>query len=73
MPYPTLASFIRAHRERLSLTRADLARKVGVHAAQVTRWEDGDFKPSTSRLVALARALNVEPVDLMAAVCADAS
>lgn len=67
MPYHLLASFIRTHRERLSLSRADLARMVGVHAAQVQRWEEGTYKPSTAKVGALARALEVAPVDIVTA------
>ena len=73
MMYPTLGRTIREERERMEMSRAELARQVGVAASQVTRWEAGEYRPSTSAMMALARALIMDPVDLMAAACADAS
>jgi transcriptional regulator with XRE-family HTH domain len=73
MQYLTLGSRIRSERERLEMSRAELARLVGVAGSQVTRWEAGEYKPSTQALVNLARALDMDPLELMAAACADAS
>lgn len=73
MQYPSLGKKIREERERLAMSRAELARQVGVASSQVTRWEAGAFKPSTMAMMALSRALDVDPVELMAAACADAS
>lgn len=73
MLYPTLGALIRTERERMEMSRAELARQVGVAGSQVTRWEAGAFKPSTTAMMAIARALVIDPVDLMAAACADAS
>lgn len=36
---------IKALRDRLLLSQADLARKVGVHPLTVSRWERGVYKP----------------------------
>lgn len=33
-------------RERLGLTRSELARALGVHERTVTRWEDGGIEPN---------------------------
>ena len=73
MMYPTLGRTIREERERREMSRAELARQVGVAASQITRWEAGEHKPSTVAMMALARALAMEPVELLTAACADAS
>jgi len=72
MHYHTLGTLIRLHRENLEMSRAELSRQVGVHASQLTRWEAGDHKPSLSAMIALGRALDVDPVELMSAAAADA-
>jgi transcriptional regulator with XRE-family HTH domain len=72
MMYPTLGTLIRLHRENLEMSRAELARQVGVHPSQLTRWEAGDHKPSLSAMVALGKALDVDPVELMSAAAVDA-
>lgn len=51
---------IAARRTSLGLTRKQLAQRVGVHQAQVQRWEDGVYCPSTAVLPRLAEALEVE-------------
>lgn len=71
MLHPTLGTLIRLHRENLEMSRAELARQVGVAASQITRWEAGDYKPSLSAMVALAKALDVDAVDLMSAAAVD--
>jgi DNA-binding transcriptional regulator YiaG len=38
MQYHTLGTLIRLHRENLEMSRAELARQVGVHPSQLTRW-----------------------------------
>ena len=73
MMYPTLGRTIREERERMEMSRAELARQVGVAASQITRWEAGEHKPSTLAMMALARALAMDPVELLTAACADAS
>ena len=72
MMYPTLGRTIREERERMEMSRAELARQVGVHPSQLTRWEAGDHKPSLSAMIALGRALDVGPVELMTAAAVDA-
>ena len=71
MQYHTLGTLIRLHRENLEMSRAELARQVGVHPSQLTRWEAGDHKPSLSAMVAIARALDIPAVELMAAAAVD--
>lgn len=53
------------------MSRAELARQVGVAGSQVTRWEAGEFKPSLTAMVAIARALDIPAVELMAAAAVD--
>lgn len=48
---------IRQLRERLGMSMAELAGKMGVSVATVSRWETGEALPVTSRLGALADAL----------------
>jgi transcriptional regulator with XRE-family HTH domain len=71
MTYPTLGRTIREERERMEMSRAELARQVGVAGSQVTRWEAGEFKPSLTAMVAIARALDIPAVELMAAAAVD--
>lgn len=72
MMYTTLGRRIRDERERMDMSRAELARQVGVAASQITRWEAGLYMPAPSSLRLLARALGVELVDLVAAAYEDA-
>lgn len=50
---------IRVCRELDAMTRADLARRVGVHRSTIKRWEDGAIEPSQEHKLALADALGV--------------
>lgn len=49
---------IRQLRERLGMSMAELAEKMGVTVATVSRWETGEALPVTSRMGALADALH---------------
>ena len=49
---------IRQLRERLGMSMAELAEKMGVTVATVSRWETGEALPVTSRLGAVADALH---------------
>jgi transcriptional regulator with XRE-family HTH domain len=53
------------------ITRAELARRAGVHAAQVTRWETADALPSLDVFCRLAVALGHRPSTLMRMVAED--
>jgi transcriptional regulator with XRE-family HTH domain len=72
MQYHTLGTLIRLHRENLEMSRAELSRHIGVHPSQLTRWEAGDHKPSLTAMLALGKALDVDPVELMSAAAVDA-
>lgn len=56
---------IRQARERKKLTQAQLAARVGVDSMTVSRWERGVFSPTGRHLLALARALDATPEDLL--------
>lgn len=55
---------IERYRRALGLTQAQLAEKVGVSFATVQRWESG-AEPRPSTLVKVAKALGVEPMQLL--------
>ncbi len=57
---------LRAMRERRGATQADLARKLGVSQATVSRWEAGDDAPSTETLHALGFALGAAAEETLA-------
>ena len=59
---------IRKYREKLGLTQAQLATKVGVTASAVTQWESGDRKPDIIYLKKLAQILNCSADDLLAPI-----
>ncbi len=52
-------------RKQKGLSQKQLADKVGVHFTQVSRYERGDFKPSTDALTKLAKALDTSVDFLM--------
>lgn len=49
---------IRKFREAAGLTMRELAGRVGVSVATVSRWESGEDSPSAPRLPLLADSLN---------------
>lgn len=49
---------IRQLRERLGMSMYELAEKMGVSVATVSRWETGEAVPITARLSALADVLH---------------
>jgi transcriptional regulator with XRE-family HTH domain len=61
----TLNVRIRERRERLHIDQAELARRAGVHKAQVMRWEAGTYHPLLESIIKLARALEVSVDDLI--------
>ena len=57
---------LRRQRYEVGLTMAEVAKKVGVSEATVSRWESGDIKNmKRDKIVLLANALNVSPALLM--------
>jgi transcriptional regulator with XRE-family HTH domain len=55
----------RKRRRWLDLTQAEVGRRVGVSRYVITSWEKGRREPSASELVAWAKALELEPVELL--------
>ena len=66
-----LGDYIRERRGDLDMTRADLARELQVHKAQIQRWEDGTWRPRVDRLPALARVLLVDKWELVLLLAED--
>lgn len=56
---------ITQRRQELGLTPAMLAQRVGVSQTCVWNWEQGNTWPRPQNVVALARALDLEPSELM--------
>ena len=65
-PTLTVASVIRAARQRQGLGVRELAALVGVNPSQALRWESGEREPSAQYLVSLAKHLDVRAADLFA-------
>ena len=61
----TLGKRIAYHRKNLGLTQEQLAEKLGVSRQAVSKWETGTAEPSTSNLLALAKAFNISPEELL--------
>ena len=60
-----LGRAIRQERQRLGLSEAELARKVGVGKRLIARLEAGAADPDFELLLALARALSLKPAALI--------
>jgi transcriptional regulator with XRE-family HTH domain len=58
---------IRRHRRQAGLTLAEVAARIGVTGAQLHRYETGSSRISTTRLFAIAAALEVRAETLLAA------
>lgn len=56
---------IRMLRERLGMTMYELADRMGVSVATVSRWETGEAVPITTRLGALADVLHCTADELL--------
>jgi len=65
---PTLGALIRARREILGVSRAELARRVRIDRSQLSRWENGDATPAGDSWRRLARALGIPLAELRATV-----
>ena len=59
-------NFVCTLREKNGLTQAEIADKLGVTAAAVSKWENGSSKPRVEVLFKLAEILGVRPDELMA-------
>jgi transcriptional regulator with XRE-family HTH domain len=60
----TLGEVVRRRRVELGLSQADVAKKAGVDARQIRRYEAGEQQPVFSVAVAIAGALDLPLVDL---------
>ncbi|UZP68965.1 helix-turn-helix domain-containing protein [Desulfovibrio mangrovi] len=56
---------IRAWREYLHLTQEELAKRIGITAAAISRLEKPDRKPRFSTLISLAEALELEDENML--------
>ncbi len=63
--YRTWGERIAAKRVSRKMTQAEVAKMCGVSAPAVWAWEHGVSKPSSSRLIALARALLIDPLEML--------
>lgn len=68
-----LGKKIRAHRDELGLTQAELADKLGLTYSSVSQWESGRATPRTPILRQLADLFNTTVADLMGEDAAEAA
>lgn len=62
----TVKSILRDNRQKLNLTKAELAEKIRVNASTITRWESGEADNMTRKnIVKLANVLRISPMDLL--------
>jgi transcriptional regulator with XRE-family HTH domain len=61
-----LGANLRNARKKLGLTQEDVAERSGVHSTEVSRIEAGKRDPRVSTLRRLAKAVEVEPGQLLA-------
>lgn len=62
----TVKSIIRNNRQKLNLTKAELAEKIGVNASTITRWESGEVDNMTRKnIIRLANILCISPMDFL--------
>ncbi len=60
-----ISSNIRILRKKAKLTQIDVAKALGVSIATFRRWEGGETAPTGTRIVELAKVLQVEPESLV--------
>ena len=60
----TVGRNIKEVRERIGLSQADLAEKVGVKQQRISSWESGDRKPKYPMLSKMSRIFNCHPDEL---------
>ena len=65
MPRMDIGTNIKKVRERRGMTQGDVGEAMGVEQTTIARWESGQRKPSTEKLVQLAGVLGVEVAELM--------
>jgi transcriptional regulator with XRE-family HTH domain len=59
------ADRLKAARRNAGLTQADLAKRIGVSQARISSWEQGERHPDAFRLHGLAKALELDVLDLL--------
>ena len=62
---PDIGYNIRQYREGAGLTQTELAEIIGVGQARVADWENNKVEPKASSIIALAKALQVDPGTLL--------
>ena len=60
----SISKNIRILRKKAGLTQINAANALGVSIATFRRWEAGETAPTGSRIVELAKVLNVEPENI---------
>ncbi|MEL7090223.1 MAG: helix-turn-helix transcriptional regulator [Pseudomonadota bacterium] len=58
---------LRAARKNSGMSQADLAHECEISFQQIQKYEEGHNRISISRLVQMARALQIKPADLLPA------
>ena len=61
----TIGEKIKARRRELHMTTEDLGKLIGVQRSAVTKYEKGRVELKASQIQMIAKALNVQPVDLL--------
>lgn len=61
----TIGEKIKARRRELHMTTEDLGKLIGVQRSAVSKYEKGRVELKASQIQAIAKALNVQPVDLL--------
>ena len=61
----SLGETIKAHRTRCGMSQEQLAEGLQVSRQAVSKWETGTAEPSTSNLLALAKAFGISPEELL--------
>ena len=57
----TLGDWIREERKKAGLTQGELAERIGVTSATITRYEKGQREPNYSQLLKIEKVLNARP------------
>lgn len=61
------AAWLRETLAARNVTQSDLARRMGVARAHVSRWAGGTVRPEPASCRDMAKALGIDPLDVMAA------
>ena len=61
-----LVALLRAERHRAGLTQHEVARRMGAPQSFVAKYEGGDRRLDLVKFIAIARAVEADPLDLLA-------